>query len=61
MRVIGEFSRMGLASQANLGNKNFLYDPRLTSCALLTSVKLFLIASLIKVREGRTKLTSKKW
>lgn len=45
MRVIGEFPRMGLASQAKLGPKNFLYDTRLTSCALETSAKSFLAPS----------------
>lgn len=41
MRVIGEFSRMELASKAILGPKNtvLIYDPRPTSYALKTSIK----------------------
>lgn len=61
MRAIGEFSSVGLSSQTNMSPKNFLYDPRLTGCTLLISVKLLLTPLSIRVGERRTKLTSKNF
>lgn len=59
MRLLGASSRTGLASQANMSPKNFPYNVRPTSCALLTGVKSVIIPSLIEEKMGRTKLSSK--